>query len=145
MAWDFTDTSFRPSIVLKAAHFKITSMEFLTGTSISSKQQLLAAGDESGTLHIFEMPKSLVKPAHKEAIIMSAFLDREREVGQINLFQMPFFLLYVFLCFWSVLKNMSRHRIADGDTACCLLRVVQNARPQCPSQYHSILNDIMSA
>jgi hypothetical protein len=80
MVWDFTDTSFRPSIVLKAAHFRITSMEFLKSSSSTAKQQLLAAGDESGTLHVFEMPKSLVKPAHKEAIIMSAFLDREREV-----------------------------------------------------------------
>ena len=84
MVWDFTDTSFRPSIVLKAAHFKITSMEFLKSSSSTAKQQLIAAGDESGTLHIFEMPKSLVKPAHKEAIIMSAFLDREREVRLIS-------------------------------------------------------------
>lgn len=84
MVWDFTDTSFRPSIILKAAHFKITSMEFLKSSSSTAKQQLLAAGDESGTLHIFEMPKSLVKPAHKEAIIMSAFLDREREVRLIS-------------------------------------------------------------
>ena len=91
MAWDFTDTSFRPSIVLKAAHFKISSMEFLTGTSTSSKQQLLAAGDESGTLHIFEMPKSLIKPAHKEAIIMSAFLDREREVSYVSTCFLVFF------------------------------------------------------
>lgn len=99
MAWDFTDTSFRPSIVLKAAHFKITSMEFLTGTSASSKQQLLAAGDESGTLHIFEMPKSLVKPAHKEAIIMSAFLDREREVSHVIFF--CFLVLFSHFCmFW---------------------------------------------
>jgi hypothetical protein len=99
MVWDFTDTSFRPSIVLKAAHFKITSMEFLKSSSSSAKQQLLAAGDESGTLHIFEMPKSLVKPAHKEAIIMSAFLDREREVRHINQRLGALFLLCLhFVC-----------------------------------------------
>ena len=80
MAWDFSDSSFRPSIVLKATHSKLTSMEFLTGNNLSMKHQLLAAGDETGTLHIFEMPRSLVRPAHKEAILMSAFLDREREV-----------------------------------------------------------------
>ena len=74
-------------------------MEFLTGTSASSKQQLLAAGDESGTLHIFEMPKSLVKPAHKEAIIMSAFLDREREVSHVIFF--CFLVLFSHFCmFW---------------------------------------------
>jgi hypothetical protein len=80
MAWDFSDSSFRPSIVLKATHSKLTSMEFLTGNTLSLKHQLLAAGDETGTLHIFEMPRSLVRPAHKEAALMSAFLDREREV-----------------------------------------------------------------
>ena len=80
MAWDFSDSSFRPSIVLKATHSKLTSMEFLTGNTLSMKHQLLAAGDETGTLHIFEMPRSLVRPAHKEAALMSAFLDREREV-----------------------------------------------------------------
>ena len=80
MAWDFSDSSFRPSVVLKATHSRLTSMEFLTGSNTSMKHQLLAAGDETGTLHIFEMPRSLVRPAHKEAIMMSAFLDREREV-----------------------------------------------------------------
>ena len=103
MAWDFSDTSFRPSIVLKAAHFKITSMEFLIGASTSSKQQLLAAGDESGTLHIFEMPKSLIKPAHKEAIIMSAFLDREREVSYVNVFVVFYCYFCIYLCFGYVL------------------------------------------
>jgi hypothetical protein len=31
MAWDFTESSFRPSVNLKATHSKLTSMEFLTG------------------------------------------------------------------------------------------------------------------
>ena len=83
MAWDFSDSSFRPSIILKATHSKLTSMEFLTSSSLSFKHQLLAAGDETGTLHIFEMPRSLVRPAHKEAALMSAFLDREREVRDV--------------------------------------------------------------
>lgn len=81
MAWDFSDSSFRPSVVLKATHSKLLSMEFLTGNNLSVKHQLLAAGDETGTLHIFQMPRNLVRPAHKEVALMSTFLDREREVG----------------------------------------------------------------
>jgi hypothetical protein len=62
MAWDFSDSSFRPSVILKATHTKLTSMEFLTGSNLSMKHQLLAAGDETGTLHIFEMPRNLIRP-----------------------------------------------------------------------------------
>jgi hypothetical protein len=43
------------------------------------KHQLLAAGDETGTLHIFEMPRNLVRPVHKEQTLMSSFLQREGE------------------------------------------------------------------
>jgi hypothetical protein len=76
--WDFTDSSFRPSMKLKATHNRLTSMEFLTGSVL--KQQLLAAGDETGTLHVFEMPRAVIRPVHKEEILMQAFLDREEEV-----------------------------------------------------------------
>lgn len=77
LAWDFTDSSFRPSIELKATHVRISSMEYLAGPA-NSRQQLLAVGDETGVLHIFEMPRNLMRPVHKEEIIMSMFLDREK-------------------------------------------------------------------
>lgn len=77
MAWDFTDSSYRPSIELKATHSRITSVEFLSGSAANVRQQLLAVGDESGTLHIFEIPRNLTRPLHKEETIMSKFLDRE--------------------------------------------------------------------
>eukprot|EP01035_Chromulina_nebulosa_P017797 gene17797-23405_t len=77
-AWDFTDSSFRPSLELKATHSKITSMEYLT-SSTNLRQQLLAVGDETGTLHVFELPRNLVRPIHKEETVMSMFLDRENQ------------------------------------------------------------------
>ena len=80
LAWDFTDSSFRPSATLKATHTKLTSLEFFPSAQ-TTKQQLLAVGDESGTLHIFEMPRNLIRPVHKEASVMQGFLDREQELS----------------------------------------------------------------
>lgn len=80
LAWDFTDSSFHPSIELKATTpARLTSMEFLV-SSAASRQQLLAAGDDMGTLHIFEMPRNLVKAVHREEDFMKSFLDREIQV-----------------------------------------------------------------
>lgn len=86
LAWDFTDSSYRPSIELNVTHTKITSMEFLVNAGAAaaaagSRQQLVAIGDESGTLHIFEIPRNLSRPTHKEENSMSAFLDREFKVS----------------------------------------------------------------
>mmetsp|Transcript_31475 Transcript_31475/g.45303 ORF Transcript_31475/g.45303 Transcript_31475/m.45303 type:complete len:879 (+) Transcript_31475:10-2646(+) len=81
LVWDFTDSSFNPSISLKATHSKITSMEFLSSSSqlshAGARQQLLAVGDEVGTLHIFEVPRNLSRPVHKEESLMLKFLERE--------------------------------------------------------------------
>eukprot|EP01038_Epipyxis_sp_PR26KG_P004926 gene4926-6893_t len=76
LVWDFTDSSFRPSIELKATHSKITSMEFLPPNA-NQRYQLIAIGDEDGTLHVFEVPRNLTKPIFKEDQIMLKFLDRE--------------------------------------------------------------------
>ena len=90
-AWDFTDSSYRASIDLHVSHTKVTSMEFLIsgnqlgGSSASAaaaaqagnRQQLMAIGDESGTLHIFEVPRNLARQVHQEEKIMGAFLERE--------------------------------------------------------------------
>lgn len=83
LVWDFTDSSFHPSLELKAAHAKITSMEIYT--SSHARHQLLAVGDEAGTLHIFEMPRNLTKPVHKEESIMQKFLERELQVTSFRL------------------------------------------------------------
>lgn len=82
LAWDFTDSSYRPSIELNVTHTKITSFEFLVSAGVSvaeaaTRQQLIAIGDESGTLHISEIPRNLARPVHKEEQSMAAFLDRE--------------------------------------------------------------------
>lgn len=78
LAWDFTDTSYKPSIPLKATNHRITSMQYLIDDN-RSRQQLLAAGDETGTLHIFEIPRVLHRPLHNEEAIMEKFLDREMQ------------------------------------------------------------------
>ena len=79
LAWDFTDSSYRHSIELKATHSHISAIEFLTSSS-ASRQQLLAVGDITGTLHIFEIPRNLTRPIHKEDVSMANFLDRELKV-----------------------------------------------------------------
>jgi len=78
MAWDFTDSSYRPSIELKATPSKITSMEFLIGQA-SSKHQLLAIGVDIGTLHIYELPRNLVRPIPNEEQTMERFLQGEMD------------------------------------------------------------------
>lgn len=78
LAWDFTDTSYKPSIPLKATNHRITSMQYLLDDN-RNRQQLLAAGDETGTLHIFEIPRVLQRPLHNEEAIMDKFLDREMQ------------------------------------------------------------------
>lgn len=76
--WDFTDTSTRSSAELKATHDKITSMEFMdSAEKANTNQQLLAIGDEVGTLHVYEMPRNLIRPVPKEKEIMEAFMARE--------------------------------------------------------------------
>ena len=56
---------------------QITSMEFLKPSLNPSKQQLLAVGDETGNLHIFDLPRSLVRSLPNEKMAMKQFLDRE--------------------------------------------------------------------
>lgn len=76
--WDFTDSSYRASIELKATPNKITSMEFLSG-SASSRHQLLAVGVDVGTLQIFELPRNVTRSVPNEEESMNAFINRELE------------------------------------------------------------------
>ena len=79
IAWDFTDSSSRPSYELKATHARVTTIEFLASGSTNTRQQLLAVGDETGTLHVFEVPRALIRPVPREEAIMAAFFDREQQ------------------------------------------------------------------
>lgn len=75
--WDFTDSSYRPSSTLMTTTSRITSMEFLSGKMASTKQQFLAVGDGVGSLHVFDVPRSLWKPIQNEKKIIKAFFERE--------------------------------------------------------------------
>ena len=83
-AWDFTDSCSRPSTELHATHARITSIEFLasSGGANPARVQLLALGDETGTLHVFEVPRSLTRPVPKEEQIMQSFFEREQARGE---------------------------------------------------------------
>ena len=47
--------------------------------SISRKQQLLAAGDDNGTVHTFEVPWSLRRPPKNEVNHLNKFFDDQEE------------------------------------------------------------------
>ena len=66
----------------------------LLNSSASSRQQLLAVGDEVGTLHIFEVPRNLSKPVHKEESLMLKFLERELQVHFYNIIIVNLLCLY---------------------------------------------------
>ena len=80
-AWDFTDSCSRPAAELHATHARITTIEFLASSATSTRAQLLALGDATGTLHVFEVPRSLTRPVPKEEQIMLAFFEREQARG----------------------------------------------------------------
>lgn len=77
-AWDFTDSCSRPSLELHATHARVTTIEFLNSAASTSRIQLLALGDETGTLHVFEVPRNLTRPIPKEEQTMMAFFEREQ-------------------------------------------------------------------
>ena len=78
--WDFTDSTCNSSIDMKATHTAICSMEFLilpVSSTSAMRQQLLAIGDTTGTLHVYEVPKNLFRPLHNEVNLMSQFLSHQ--------------------------------------------------------------------
>ncbi len=110
LVWDFTDSSARPSSDLKAMHTRVSSMEFLKSASSSQaqRQQLLAVGDETGTLHIFEMPRNVAKPVHREETAMRKFLDREIKVRGTLVLPRPFLLIMKLIFLASDCNSTSR-------------------------------------
>ena len=80
LVWDFTDSSYKPSIELKATHTNISSIEFLTSAAATTvKNQLLALGTDQGVLHVFEVPPSLSRAVNREESFMQSFVDREMD------------------------------------------------------------------
>lgn len=72
--WDFTDSCYSPSSSFSLIPNPITTMHFLE--SSGKDEQYLAIGDSIGSLHVFDVPKNLVKLYPKENDAMSAFLHR---------------------------------------------------------------------
>ena len=81
--WDFTDTCYNPLKTISLTPNYIKSMELLDKKLMNNNanpfQQLLAIGDNTGSLHLFELPRKFLKPHPKEADIMSEFLLRQRK------------------------------------------------------------------
>jgi len=82
--WDFTYSSYKPSATLITTPSRITSMQFLKTSLSSENEQLLAIGDDGGSLHIFEIPASLLAPNLNEKKIMSDFIERETRKLSFN-------------------------------------------------------------
>ncbi|CAF0933439.1 unnamed protein product [Adineta ricciae] len=74
--WDIIDRTHAPSISQSISNTAIT---YLSIKTISSKQQLLAAGDSNGTLHILEVPQSLRQPINQELQVVTNYFTRETE------------------------------------------------------------------
>ncbi|CAF0793564.1 unnamed protein product [Rotaria sordida] len=74
--WDIIDRTHDASI---SQSISSSSVTFLSIKVISSKQQLLAAGDSNGTLHILEVPWALRQPVNQELNLVTNYLERETE------------------------------------------------------------------
>ncbi|CAF3107715.1 unnamed protein product [Rotaria socialis] len=74
--WDIIDRTHAPSLSQSISSSAVT---FLNIKVISSKQQLLAAGDSNGTLHILEVPWALRQPVNQELALVTNYLERETE------------------------------------------------------------------
>ncbi|CAF2319241.1 unnamed protein product [Rotaria sp. Silwood2] len=74
--WDIIDRTHGPSF---SQSISSSAVNFLNIKVISSKQQLLAAGDSNGTLHILEVPWALRQPVNQELNLVTNYLERETE------------------------------------------------------------------
>ncbi|KAK2569985.1 Dynein axonemal intermediate chain 3 [Acropora cervicornis] len=72
--WDLLDRSHEPSLTQNVTASPITT---IAPHQVSSKQQLLAVGDNVGTLHVMEVPWNLRHPSSNEAVAMENFFERE--------------------------------------------------------------------
>ncbi|XP_048256413.1 dynein axonemal intermediate chain 3-like isoform X4 [Haliotis rufescens] len=72
--WDLLDKTHEPSITQSVSPSPITT---LYPFQVTQKQQLLAVGDDAGTLHILEIPWSLRQPTSNEMNGVSNYFERE--------------------------------------------------------------------
>eukprot|EP00118_Oscarella_pearsei_P015193 m.135700 g.135700 ORF g.135700 m.135700 type:complete len:900 (+) comp38161_c0_seq11:190-2889(+) len=80
--WDFLDKSHEPTKTQNVSAAAITS---IYPFQMSYKQQLLAVGDQLGTLHIVEVPWNFRHSSSNEVGVMEAFF--EREVNRVVYFE----------------------------------------------------------
>jgi len=72
--WDFLDRSHEPSMSVNIASAAITQMQFQQG---AGGQQLVAVGDDQGTVHVLEVPRLLRRAANNEKSFTLNFFERE--------------------------------------------------------------------
>merc|ERR1719494_7809 len=72
--WDLLDKSHEPFLTQNVTPAAVIAVY---PYQVSAKQQLLAVGDEVGTLHIMEVPWNLRHPAANEIGIVENYLERE--------------------------------------------------------------------
>lgn len=80
--WDFTESCYSPTCTYSLIPSKIISMKFIE--SADRGGQYLALGDNIGSLHIFQMPRNLVKSYSQEHDAMFSILDRFSKYQPLN-------------------------------------------------------------
>merc|ERR1719401_760359 len=74
--WDFNDQSNKASLSDSATSMSISSMTFLKHGDLQGDQKL-AIGDVQGQLHVYSIPKNLVRQVGREVASFQKFLERE--------------------------------------------------------------------
>ncbi|KAH6570612.1 hypothetical protein BASA60_007630 [Batrachochytrium salamandrivorans] len=76
--WDLLDTSHAPSTTQTITSTAISCLQIHQyGGRSGDGQQFLAVGDDSGTLHIIEIPKKLQRPSKNEKSVITSLFERE--------------------------------------------------------------------
>jgi len=73
--WDLLDRSHEPSMTVAITPNMVTSMEF----TASANRQMLAVGDDQGTVHVMEVPRNLRRAANNEKQFATNFFAREEK------------------------------------------------------------------
>lgn len=73
--WDLLDRSHEPSMSVNITSAAVTSMKF----HVSASRQLLAVGDDQGTVHVMEVPRNLRRAANNEKSFALNFFVREEK------------------------------------------------------------------
>ncbi len=71
--WDLLDRSHEPSMTVNITAAAVTSMQFINAAT----KQLLAVGDDQGTVHVMEVPRILRRAANNEKTFTLTFFERE--------------------------------------------------------------------